>query len=153
VRRIRHEVTTHRFEAHLARDVAHQQKLLSVAVRNDLQREVAVFTRGWTDDDGVGVVLHRQVARELRLAQEVLDAQAEVCCPAQVEKSSGHPVKPDDLALAVEDDYTVRKRGGRALQLTDELNEALLVEALRRWSRTICAMISPHTPPASGASA
>jgi hypothetical protein len=44
VRRIRHEVTTHRFEAHLARDIAHQQKLLAVAVRNDLQRQVAVST-------------------------------------------------------------------------------------------------------------
>ena len=54
VRGISHEVPTHGFEAHLARDIAHQQELLAIAVWDDLQGEVAVFAGRGPDDDWVG---------------------------------------------------------------------------------------------------
>src|SRR5882757_6619301 len=130
MRGIGHKVPTHGFEAHLARDIAHQQELLAIAVWDDLQGEVAVFAGSRADDNGVRIVLHSEVAGELGLAQEVLDPQPQVGGPAQVEKAASHPVEPDDLALSVQDDHAVGKRGGRALQLADELHEALLVEAL-----------------------
>src|ERR1700751_1927915 len=60
----------------------------------------------------------------------MLDAHAEVGGATQVEQPRGHAVEPHDLPLGVEDDHAVRQRGGGTLQLSHELHEALLVEAL-----------------------
>src|SRR6185312_8436051 len=96
----------------------------------DLQREIAVVAVGAADDHGVGVVLEAQVTGELRLAQQVLDAQAQVPGATQVEEPARHAVEPDDLALRIENDHAVGERGRRALELAHEPHEALLVKAL-----------------------
>src|SRR5579864_8903694 len=106
----------------ICRDIAHQQQQLPLAIRRDLQRQVAVLRVRRTNDHGVGVVLAGEIPDELRLAQQVLDAQ--------LQQPRRHRVEPDYLTLRVENHDTVRERGGRALQLAHELHEALLVEAL-----------------------
>ena len=124
------EVLAHRLETHLPRNITDEQQLLSVAVRNHLQRQVAILAGRRADDDRTGEVRDLQISRELRRAQQVFDSQAQVGRAAQVEQTCGHPVEPDDFALCIENDDAIRQRSGRALQLAHELHEALLMETL-----------------------
>jgi len=81
-------------------------------------------------DHRIGELAGIQVAEEFGLAHQVVDAQPQVGGPAQEQQLAGHAVEPDDLAQIIEDDDAIGQRGRGALDLPEQLHEALLVEAL-----------------------
>ena len=79
---------------------------------------------------GMRVLAAAQVAHEVRMAHEVVDAQAEVGAPRQVEQLAGLAIEPDDLALRIEHDDAIGHRGGGTAQLAEQPREPFLVESL-----------------------
>src|ERR1700683_3245061 len=124
------EVTAHRLQAHLARHIADEQQQLAVTVGRDLQRQIRVLAAHRTDNDRRGVVGACEVTHERRLAQQILNAHAEVPGAAQVQQACPHTVEPHDFALRVENDDAVGQGRRGALQLAHQLHEALFVKAL-----------------------
>ena len=78
VRGIRDKILAHRLEANLARDIAHQQQLLASAVRDHVQRNVHLGRQRRAHHDRLRELAHGEVAAEVRVAYEVVDALAVV---------------------------------------------------------------------------
>ncbi len=71
---VRHEILTHVFEAHLPRHIAHEQQVLAFAIRHELHRKVVIELDVGLQDDRVRVVPAIEVAGEIGLANQVVDA-------------------------------------------------------------------------------
>ncbi len=99
VRGIGDEVLAHRLEAHLPRHIAHQQQRLAAAVGHHLQRQEHIELHRRTDDQRHRKIIAVQVVRELRGANQIVDAQAHVHRPPQPQQSGRLTVEPDDFAL------------------------------------------------------
>ena len=67
---------------------------------------------------------------QIYFAREIVNAQSKVVMPAQPQQRRGGAIEPDDLALRIQDNDPIGQRGCGTLNLADELNVALLVEAL-----------------------
>ena len=94
VRGIGDEVLAHLLEPHLARHVAHQHQEL-LARRDHEQREPGVASL-YVDDDAVAAGLG-EVGRELRVADQVRDRDADVDLAPESEEFRGRAVEPADL--------------------------------------------------------
>ncbi len=103
---------------------------MTIAVRHQLQRQIAVLACRGADDNGAGVIADLQITAKLRRAQQILDSKTEIGRAAQIKEAAGHAVEPDDLALRVQNDDAIGQGRGGTLQLSHELHETLLVEAL-----------------------
>ena len=129
VRSIGDEILAHLFEAHLARDFAQHQQALVLAIRDELEGDVPFGGRIDAHDERQRILAAAQVTHEIRMAHEVVDAQAQVRAPRQVEQLAGLAIEPDDLALRVEHHDAVGHGGGRAAQFAEQPREPFLVEA------------------------
>ena len=130
------EILAHGFQPDLARDVADDQQPLARAVGDQVQREVHVVIEGRPDHDRQRVVPALDVADEIRLANEILDALAEVDPAPQRQQPGRVAVEPLDLAVGAEHDDPVRHRRRHAAELPEHQADAALVELL--------AAIDPH---------
>ncbi len=146
MRRICDEVLSHRLEPHLARDVADKKELLAFSVRNDLQGQVTILRGRRADRYRVGEVSGAQIAREVRMADQVVDTQTQVGGASQIQEPGGHAVEPHDLSLPVQHDDPVRECCGGTLQLADELDEPLFVKPLAPMqSHELGNDVAPHS--------
>ena len=130
VRGIGDEVLAHLLETHLARHVAQHQQALILAIRNELEGHVAFDVRVDAHDDGQRILPAAQVLHEIRMAHQVVDAQAQVGAPREVEQLTRLAIEPDDFALRIEHDHAVGHGRGGAPQLAEQPRQPLLVKSL-----------------------
>ena len=128
VRSIRDEILAHLLEAHLARDVTQHQQALVLAIRDELERDVPFGRRIDAHDQRQRMLAAAQVTHEIRMAHEVVDAQAQIRAPRQIEQLSGLAIEPDDFALRIEHHDAVGHRRGRTAQFAEQPRESFLVE-------------------------
>ena len=64
------------------------------------------------------------------MAHQVVDAQAQVRAPRQIEQLAGLAIEPDDLALRIEHDHAIGHGRGGTPQFAEQPRELFLVKAL-----------------------
>ena len=124
------EVLAHRFQAHLAGHIVHQQQGLAASVGDHLQRQISINLYRRPDDQRQCEVIAVQIMRKLRGADQVVDSQAHIDRPPQAEQARRLAVEPYDLVLRTQDDHAVRQRRRGTTQFPVQLHQALLVVLL-----------------------
>ena len=130
VRHVRHEVAAHRLEALPLGDVAREQELLVLAVRDDPEREHELLAAREAQRERLVVRAALQVRDEVGVADEVEDRLAGVAPGVDPVVALGRRVRPHDVVLGVEDDHPVGHRLRGAAEARELRREAVLV--LRR---------------------
>src|SRR5690606_11768091 len=119
MRRVRDEILAHRLEPLLAADVADDQQLAHAGVgAHDMKRQPAASSMpDIVHDDPLFGFAWLEVLEEVRVANEVLDPNAEIALAPQPEPLGRTAVEPQDLILGTEEDGAFRHRGREAAKL------------------------------------
>jgi len=130
VRNVCDEIASHRLDSLHLGDIAAQQELLRLAVRDELQRQDHAL-RGGSAHCGQAVVVGRsEIVDECRLAHQVRDRPPGVGARVEIQHGGGVVVAPLDAVVRVEHHHAVGQRLRRAPEARQRVGEHFL--ALRR---------------------
>src|SRR5690606_12495368 len=123
VRCIRDEIAAHRLELHLPGDVAHDREPLILPVRDQRDREPRVLPHRRRDRHLLAL-RRREIAHEIRVTDEIVDAVADVARGIETEQPRRRRIAPEDLVIGVQDDAAAAER---AAALPDRAQQAVIL--------------------------
>ena len=130
MRGIGDEILAHGLQLALPGRIPDQQEHLAGPVGHRLELEAGRIAHLGMDRQPGPELPRAEVAEEVRVADEVVDADPEVGLPPQSQQLGGPPVEPEDLVAGIQRDHAVRHRSGRAPQFAEHADDALFVELL-----------------------
>ena len=126
MRHVGHEVLAHLLQVVDPGHVAHEHQPPAAAVGDDPDEKVQLLALRGGHVQGLVERLDAECVGEGRMADEVGDRLADVARTLEAQQPVRRLVHPQDRAVAVEDDRTVRHRFGRLLESNHDLAQALL---------------------------